>query len=400
MLDGAVVDEVQMLADPCRGWAWTQALVGMPARTVMMTGSPDAVALVEAVAAITGEPLEVRYRERKSPLVPAKRPVDIDSIGPGDAVVAFSRRAAMGLRDVVQAAGHEVAMVYGNLSPDVRRAEAARFRSGAAAVLVATDAIGMGLNLPVRRVVFSALEKFDGQSVRPLTDGEIRQVAGRAGRFGVGAGGEGTCAVLRGLDPGRLAEALAAVPGSREGARLFVRPTQEAVLSTAQALDTPSLATVLRYLRDHMVDARSDLSVCDLTDEILLADLLDRTALPIADKFAYALLPLPPRDPGVAPMVTEWAVLHSTGHACRRPTDRCEDLFATELLAKRLTAYLWMAHRYPEVFVGRGGVRPRGGGPAHRILPAGQSLAAGQGVRSPRGLPRLRRPGRNPFTLP
>ncbi len=91
------------------------------------------------------------------------------------------------------------------------RAEARRFREGEAEVLVATDAIGMGLNIgPLRRVVFSSLTKWDGKQDRPLSVQEIKQIGGRAGRFGGGgAHAEGMVAVLeRGGSPAEITHAL------------------------------------------------------------------------------------------------------------------------------------------------------------------------------------------------
>ncbi len=350
VVDVGVVDEVQMLASPHRGWAWTQALAGLPARTLVMTGSPDAVGPVEALARVTGEPLEVRVMERKAPLAVLPSPVPVSGVAPGDAVVAFSRRAAMALREALQLRGHEVAMVYGNLSPEVRRAEAARFRSGAAPVVVATDAIGMGLNLPVRRVLFSALEKFDGRTIRPLTDAEIRQVAGRAGRFAGPAEGAGACGVLEGADPARLRAALSAHPSPSLAGPLFVRPTGAAVAACAEESGATSLAAVLRRLSADLVEGRGDLAPADLTDELALAAVVDRTDLGMREKFAYACLPLSPRDHGTGDLVAEWASRHAAGQPCRRPRVRPDGLFEAEIHAQRLTAYLWMARRYPEAY--------------------------------------------------
>ncbi|MFB8828906.1 helicase-related protein [Azotobacter sp. CWF10] len=75
-------------------------------------------------------------------------------------------------------------MIYGALSPVVRREQARRFREGEVEIMVATDAIGMGLNLPAHRLYFRTDEKFDGVTVRTLTGQEIKQIAGRAGRYG------------------------------------------------------------------------------------------------------------------------------------------------------------------------------------------------------------------------
>ena len=95
-------------------------------------------------------------------------------------MVAFSRRDVLMLRDQIAAAGHPVSVIYGALPPEVRRREAERFAEGASHILVATDAIGMGLNLPIRRVLFSTMNKFDGVGDRPL--GESRGAPDRRPR--------------------------------------------------------------------------------------------------------------------------------------------------------------------------------------------------------------------------
>ena len=103
----------------------------------------------------------------------------------GDAVIAFTRKDVLTLSARFRQWGHGVASIYGALSPEVRRTESRRFCTGEVDILVATDAIGMGLNLPIRRVIFSSVEKFDGVAGRKINATETRQIAGRAGRFGI-----------------------------------------------------------------------------------------------------------------------------------------------------------------------------------------------------------------------
>ena len=103
----------------------------------------------------------------------------------GTAIVAFSKKSIHNIRNFLLNKGYSVSVIYGALSPDVRRAEAERFRKGETDILVATDAIGLGLNLPIKRVLFSQSDKFDGEQVRDLTPTEILQIGGRAGRFGM-----------------------------------------------------------------------------------------------------------------------------------------------------------------------------------------------------------------------
>lgn len=198
----AVIDEAQMLDDPDRGWAWVHAIVGVPAKTVIIVGAAATGPAVAKLAEMLREPLQVVEFQRLHPLALAERPVPLAELPARSAVVAFSRRA------VITIASHlrrkfqrKVAVIYGALSPEVRRKEAQRFRDGEADLLVSTDAIGMGLNLPIERLYFWETDKFDGTDTRPLRYSELLQIAGRAGRYGgtadvgyvgVVAGGKGS----------------------------------------------------------------------------------------------------------------------------------------------------------------------------------------------------------------
>lgn len=182
-VDVAVLDEIQMLADPHRGWAWTQALLSVRAKTVYLAGSIVALPWIKAVLARTGETFEVVHHDREKPLI--IEPNAVYTPEPGDAIVTFSRRSAISLRNQFLSDGLTVALIYGGLPAEVREAEAKRFAQGEAEVLVATDAIGMGLNLPIKRVLFTAFRKFDGIEERVLHPEELRQIAGRAGRRGL-----------------------------------------------------------------------------------------------------------------------------------------------------------------------------------------------------------------------
>ncbi|HEY2925883.1 helicase-related protein, partial [Piscinibacter sp.] len=182
-IDVAVIDEAQMIFDPARGWAWTQAIVGVPANEVIIICSTYAVPAIENLLGLCGERGTVRHFGRKQHVAMLPHPVPVEALKLGDAVVAFSRRDVLMLRDQIAERGHPVSVIYGALPPEVRRREAERFAQGESHILVATDAIGMGLNLPIRRVLFSTMTKFDGQDDRPLNESEAHQIAGRAGRF-------------------------------------------------------------------------------------------------------------------------------------------------------------------------------------------------------------------------
>ncbi|HHH51611.1 MAG TPA: DEAD/DEAH box helicase, partial [Campylobacterales bacterium] len=166
-VDVAVIDEIQMINDRDRGWAWANALIGVPAKKVILTGSADALDAVTKLCEYLEEPLEVIHFERKNELKVLTNPTPIKSIEKGTAIVAFSRRDVLGLKQQLSSR-YDVSVVYGNLSPEVRREEARRFREGKSDILVATDAIAMGLNLPIKTLLFSKDNKFDGLRRREL----------------------------------------------------------------------------------------------------------------------------------------------------------------------------------------------------------------------------------------
>lgn len=181
----AVIDEAQMIADRTRGHHWTEAILGIPAKEIHVCCAPQAEAVVSELVALCEDTLEVVRHERLVPLRADKGgfslPKDVE---PGDALAVFSRKSVHAVAAQVAAAGFRPSVIYGALPHDVRHEEARRFDAGETNVVVATDAIGMGMNLPIRRVVFVEQEKYDGFSTRLLRPEEVQQIAGRAGRYG------------------------------------------------------------------------------------------------------------------------------------------------------------------------------------------------------------------------
>jgi len=350
-VDVAVIDEIQMIADPDRGWAWTNALFGVAARTVVVCGSDDALAAVRRAAEAANESLEVITFVRKTPLVLQDTPVPIEKVMPGDAVVAFSRRAVHENREILVAAGHRVATIYGALSPEVRRAEAARFRAGEADVLVTTDAIGMGLNLgPLKRIVFSAVRKWDGVGERALTNSEIRQIAGRAGRFGHQDEGYVAAVDETGLEPIRAALAGAPTAPAAD-TRFYVRPDLIAINSVAEEMRTDSLREVLAHFARATFYAGSPFQPSALEEILEIARVVDKARLPIAEKFAFSVCPVDRRDPVSLGMLERWTQARAAGTTV--PALRANlagELDYQERTVKLASAYLWLSRRFPETF--------------------------------------------------
>lgn len=183
--DVAVIDECQLINDRDRGYAWTRAILGIQASEIHLCVAPEGLHILECLIKDLSEPYTIIQHERKVPLIWKDRPVKIAQAQKGDAFVAFSKKRVLQLADELRHNGVPTSIIYGNLPYATRRRQMQMFLDGDTTALVATDAIGMGLNLPIRRVVFTQDEKYDGVEMRPLKPGEVRQIAGRAGRFGI-----------------------------------------------------------------------------------------------------------------------------------------------------------------------------------------------------------------------
>ncbi|MCC7447305.1 MAG: hypothetical protein IT324_07820 [Anaerolineae bacterium] len=207
--DCVVIDEAQMLADPDRGWAWTRALMEAQAPDIHVIGPPSARDLILRLSGAAEIPTEIMQHERLAPIALARDPWPIEMLPERTILVAFSRRMVLHLKTELEMMKRTVSVVYGNLPPEVRRKQADRFADGKTEICIATDAVGMGLNLPADHVCFYELEKFDGREVRPLLPSEVHQIGGRAGRYGISTAGEIGATTRRGL---KTLKSLYAIP--------------------------------------------------------------------------------------------------------------------------------------------------------------------------------------------
>ena len=148
--DVVVIDEIQMLGDTQRGGAWTNAVLGVKAKEVHLCGDETTVALLESLIPTLGDTVTVHRYNRLTPLQVAEQSLDSDwnKIEKGDCVVTFSRSNIFAVKKQIESiAGKKCAVVYGALPPETRAEQAKDFNEGRADVLVASDAVGMGLNL-------------------------------------------------------------------------------------------------------------------------------------------------------------------------------------------------------------------------------------------------------------
>ncbi|MDO4962134.1 MAG: DEAD/DEAH box helicase [Eubacteriales bacterium] len=184
--DVAVIDEAQMITDTQRGGSWTAAILGVQASVVHVCMAPHARDIVINLIEECSDSYEIVKHRRQTKLLFDKDPfIFPDYVEDGDALIVFSKRDVLSCAAALQRRNINCSIVYGALPYDARKSEVGRFINGETSVIVATDAIGMGMNLPIRRVVFLRTIKFDGISTRFLYPEEIQQIAGRAGRFGL-----------------------------------------------------------------------------------------------------------------------------------------------------------------------------------------------------------------------
>lgn len=190
----AVIDECQMIADPQRGAAWTRAILGVRAERVHLCMAPEAEHIVKALIADCKDTCEVIRHRRRTALTYVDRPCRFpQDVQDGDALVVFSRRMVLSVAAELRRFGIDCSVIYGALPYAARKRQVRRFLDGQSRVLVTTDAVGMGMNLPIRRIVFMDIVKYDGKERRLLEPAETKQIAGRAGRLGMYDEGFVTC---------------------------------------------------------------------------------------------------------------------------------------------------------------------------------------------------------------
>lgn len=367
----AVIDEIQMIDDLDRGWAWTRAVLGVRADEVHLCGDANSETVIKALVAQTGDDLEVRRYERLSPLKLDPREIKpsnlINSLEPGDCVVCFSKRQVKEMRDrIVKQKNEPCAIIYGSLPPETRAEQARQFNEPNNDVnyLVASDAIGMGLNLAIRRVIFTTLSKFNGEKVTVLPVPQIKQIAGRAGRFKLADKSEGAGAGLvnatdpaakqtveRALQaPSPLIEHAVIQPPARvitassvDKAYMFSR-TLQAVYQQAQigapyARPRDGNAVVVAQLYDHVYGLTFE-------DKLLLANAPVSNTPECQLAFVrYCEVIGSGRVTNVVDVNREIAELrHATV-----PTVMLEQIH------KVITLFLWLSYRFPCNFVDRDG---------------------------------------------
>ncbi|KJP88145.1 hypothetical protein AK88_02262 [Plasmodium fragile] len=206
--DCVVVDEIQMINHDTRGCAWTNVLLNLDCEQIYLCGSDNIINLVKKLADLLEDQLIIKRFERLTKLHVQQNTVEWEKLKTGDCVITFSRNSIMLLKNRLEKLNKRVFVIYGSLPPELKRRQVEFFNRYCAeeanigevhdthkaetadtsdkkkeTILIATDVIGMGVNINIKRIIFYSLQKFDGDKLRQLYPSEVLQIAGRAGRF-------------------------------------------------------------------------------------------------------------------------------------------------------------------------------------------------------------------------
>lgn len=353
-VDVCVIDEVQMLEDDDRGWAWVNAIIGCPAKKIIMTGSVNALDAVKKIADYLDEELEIKKFKRKNELKVLPKWTSFENLEDGTALIAFSRSDVLKLKQKLQKK-YSVSVIYGNLSPEVRRDEAKRFREKKTQILIATDAIAMGLNLPIKTILFTTDTKFDGVSRRKISVNEIVQIAGRAGRYGH---------FESGFLGATRKDVLAYISEEFNSPIKTIKPPFKVKINNSQLealashIKTNSLTKVLKFFADNMYFS-GPFRAANISSMIEAAKIVDtRHNLKLEDKYLLAQAPITTKstiilqayEAYIASIIKRRVCHYKPSITLPKKAITQKDLLLVEDEVKKISLYLWLSYKMPEIF--------------------------------------------------
>lgn len=364
--DVAIIDEVQMLQDNQRGWAWSRALLGVAAREVHICGEAAAIPLVKSLLATAGETVEVRQYKRLTGLqIETSALKTMANVRPGDCLVCFSKKDLYRVTNTLEGLGHRVAVIYGSLPPGAKLLQCKKFNdeSDPCSIMVATDAIGMGLNLNIRRIVFMSLKKIETSngrsSMEQISVSQALQIAGRAGRFKTQYE-EGHVTTFHERDLKTLKGMLSSSPPPAEKAGLY--PTAEQIEMVAYHLPDSSLLSILEIFTDFCQMDDSLYFMCSIESFRHLAEKIDNIQLPLRVRYIFCCAPVNIRDAKVVMMLIRMAREYRNNRVMTADwlakmvnwpppvPQTIVDLSSLESLHDVFELYQWLSLRFSDMF--------------------------------------------------
>uniref|UniRef100_A0A8C8AFK9 ATP-dependent RNA helicase SUPV3L1, mitochondrial n=1 Tax=Otus sunia TaxID=257818 RepID=A0A8C8AFK9_9STRI len=362
----AVIDEIQMIRDPSRGWAWTRALLGLCAEEIHICGEAAAIDLVTELMYTTGEEVEVRNYKRLTPLTVLDYALEsLDNLRPGDCIVCFSKNDIYSISRQIEARGLECAVIYGSLPPGTKLEQAKKFNDpdDPCKILVATDAIGMGLNLCIKRIIFNSIVKptvneKGEKEIDSITTSQALQIAGRAGRYS-SSFKQGEVTTMHRDDLVQLKEILSEPVRPVKAAGLH--PTPEQIEMFAYHLPDATLSNLIDiFVSLSQVDGLY--FVCNIDDFKFLADMIQHIPLNLRSRYVFCTAPLNRKEPFVCttllkfarqfsrnePLTFDWLCRH-TKWPLPAPKN-IKELVHLEAVHDVFDLYLWLSYRFMDMF--------------------------------------------------
>lgn len=344
-----VLDEVQFMGDFQRGFAWTRAFLSMKCNILHVCGDDSLLELIQKMVFMIGDELELVSYKRLVPLE-IEASISHRDLRPKDCLVAFSKKKVLEFQKIVKKQGKHAYVIYGLSCPEVRRAQAKGFEEDPLGILISTDAISMGLNLSIKRIVFSSLAKFfDGQE-QYLTTSEVKQIAGRAGRYLKYDKGYVTC--LEKEDSFLLKKHLSTALSQQQKA--LISPDYDLFLSLNSLLEEKHFKTIglSEFLRKFSQEYFPKPFLCsDLSEQIILADFLEkrRYNFSLEEQFIFSLAPVNMNYQEIFYFYEKLCLYYDK----KNPFNPLEfllkktDLLSLELNLKCLDIFFWIAQRFP-----------------------------------------------------
>ncbi|XP_019851879.1 PREDICTED: ATP-dependent RNA helicase SUPV3L1, mitochondrial-like isoform X2 [Amphimedon queenslandica] len=362
--DVAIIDEAQMVRDTERGGAWTRAILGVPAKEIHLCGEESVISIIRSIAESVGDTVEVKRYERLTPLIPLKRSLigNYYFIRPGDCVIVFSRRLVFEVKDHIErATGRRCAIVYGGLPSVNRREQAELFNSPTSGfdILVATDAIGMGLNLHIRRILFHSVSKVARGNLENLSSSQLKQISGRAGRYG--SFNVGIVTTFFNRDMPYFQEAFKKKIADIDKAGLT--PTLEQLQLFSKSLPNLKLHELLSvFSMAAKLDGRYFLCEDKMQEWRAISEVLSVYNLDLKDAITFCLCPVNLNVPLLRKMFSIYAAQVSEKKPVTyefvkralkwpfREPQNSSDFFIFEKAHEVMDTYLWLGQRFPEYF--------------------------------------------------
>ncbi|XP_052770482.1 ATP-dependent RNA helicase SUV3 homolog, mitochondrial-like isoform X2 [Mya arenaria] len=361
--DVAVIDEIQLIGDQQRGSSWTRALLGIAAREIHVCGEETAIDLVEKLTYMTGrDSFEVRRYERLTKLEYLDEAlVSLDNLRDGDCIVCFRTLDIFNLLNKLRERKIKAAVIYGNLPPGTKIKQAALFNDtdNDYNILLATDAVGMGLNLSIKRMIFYSVTKIgvrhDGlKTTMPLTTSQALQIAGRAGRFRTRfEDGEVTTYFQKDLG------ILKKIVGQEKPkvTKAGLTPTVDMIESFSFLLPHASLSKLLDIFV-HVATMNESYFMCHQMEMKALAEVIQDIPMSMRSKFTFCVAPLKVKLGFPRIMFQKMAKLLSEGHSLNfswlsknlgiplKPPRTIAELQHLQAIFNVIDIYLWLSYRF------------------------------------------------------